>query len=223
MTKSGGGYENSRNAEQELGVIPMAYIHELSPAMTRQDPGFNFLNSNSGRHESNINWQDDSVISGTANVGRNIANRHNMTGLCGRYSYGYNFMPVTQDISSGNALTSRQDSAALTWQDQSGGVSSGKQKIRSYNLARSWESSSSAGSRTSDRPAPLGRAGSQQEFSQVSVVRLYSEVILCKYFCFSASDSSTVLCVSGAVLFCKLFAFMLKEYSVVIFIFGVEI
>jgi hypothetical protein len=154
----------------------MAYIHELSPAMTRQD--LNFLNSSSGRHESNLNWQDDAVISGSANVGRNVANRHNMTMLSGRYSYGYNFTPVTQDVNSTNAPTLRQDSAALTWQDQSGGVSSAKQKIRSYNLARSWDSSSSsAGSKASDRPAPLGRAGSQQEFSHVSVVRLYSQVM----------------------------------------------
>lgn len=176
MVKSKGEYDNSKNTGQELGVIPMAYIHELSPAITRQDPRLNFLSSSSSRYESNINWQDDAVISGSANVGHNVANRHNITMLSGRYSYGYNFMPVTQDINSTNAPTLRQDSAALTWQDQSGGLNSAKQRIRSYNLARSWDSSS-AGSRPSGRPAPLGRAGSQQEFSHVSVVRLYSQLM----------------------------------------------
>jgi hypothetical protein len=62
---------------------------------------------------------------------------------------------------------------ALTQQDQAGGWSSATQRIHSYNLARSWDSSSSsAGSKTSDKPAALGRAGSQQEFSHVSMVRL---------------------------------------------------
>jgi hypothetical protein len=170
--KGGGGYENARNTEEEFSVRPGAYIHELSPAMTRQEPGVNFQNSNTGRHESNIIWQDDAVISGGANVGHNVANRHNVM-LSGRYSYGYNLIPVTQDISSTNAPTLRQDSASLTRQDQSGGGSSATQRIHSYNLARSWDSSSSAGSRTTDRPASLGRAGSQQEFSHVAVVRLF--------------------------------------------------
>ena len=169
--KSGGRYENARNTEQELGVRPGMYIHELSPAMTKQDPGVNFQKSNLSRHESNINWQDFAVISGNPNVGHNIANRHNMPVFSGRYSCGYNLTPATQDIST-ISPTLRQDNAALTWQDQLGGGSSAPQRIHSYNLARSWDSSSSAGSRTSDRPAPLGRAGSQQEFSHVTVVRL---------------------------------------------------
>jgi hypothetical protein len=140
--------------------------------MTKQDPGVNFQKSNLSRHESTINWQDFAVISGNPNVGHNIANRHN-TMFSGRYSCGYNLTPATQDVGSTVAPILRQDTAALTWQDQSGGGSSATQKIHSYNLARSWDSSSSsAGSRTSDRPAPLGRAGSQQEFSHVSVVRL---------------------------------------------------
>jgi hypothetical protein len=209
MTKSGGGYENTRNTGEELGVMPGAYIHELSPAMTRQDTGLNFLNSNSGRHESNINWQDGAVVSGSTNVGRNVANRHKMTTLSGRYSYGYNFTPVTQDINSTNAPTLRQDSMTLTRQDQPGSVSSAKQRIHSYNLARSWDSSSSAGSRTSDKPAPLGRAGSQQEFSHVSVVRLYSRHAAHKIL-FSASKSSMIVpCSSIAFFFNKLLLSML--------------
>ena len=169
--KSGGRYDNARNTEQELGVRPGAYIHELSPAMTKQDPGVNFQKSNLSRYESNINWQDFTVISGNPNVGHNIANRHNMPMFSGRYSCGYNLMPAAQDISTISPAL-RQDNATMTWQDQLGGGSSAPQRIHSYNLARSWDSSSSAGSRTSDRPAPLGRAGSQQEFSHVTVVRL---------------------------------------------------
>jgi hypothetical protein len=169
--KSVGGYENVRNTGQELGVRPGAYIHELSPAMTRQDPGKSFQNSHFGRQESNINWQDDVLISGSANIGRSVANRHNMTLLPGRYSYGYNVMAATQDSSTVAPLL-RQDSVALTQQDQAVCGSSGTQRLHSYNLARSWDSSSSAGSRTSDKPATLGRAGSQQEFSHISMVRL---------------------------------------------------
>jgi hypothetical protein len=167
-----GGYENARNAGQELCVRPGAYIHELSPAMTRPDPGKTHQNSNFGRQESNINWQDDALISGSANIGHNVANRHNMMMLPGRYSYGYNVMPATQDISSTIAPLLRQDSVALTQQDQAGGGSSATQRIHSYNLAKSWDSSSSAGSRTSDKPAVLGRAGSQQEFTHISMVRM---------------------------------------------------
>jgi hypothetical protein len=170
--KSGGRYENARNTEQEFGVRPGAYIHELSPAMTKQDPGVNFQKSNLSRLESNLNWQDFAVTSGNPNIGHNIANRHNMTVFSGRYSCGYNLTPAIQDGSSTIAPTLRQDNATLTWQDQSGSGSSAPQRIHSYNLARSWDSSSSAGSRTSERPVPLGRAGSQQEFSHVSVVRL---------------------------------------------------
>lgn len=168
--KSGGGYENTRHTGQELGVRLGAYIHELSPSMTRQDPGMNFQNSNFGRQESNISWQDDGLISGSANIGRSVANRHNVTTLSGRYSYGYNVTPTAQDISSTVAPSLRQDGVALTQQDQAGGGSSATQRIHSYNLTRSWDSSS-AGSRTSDKPATLGRAGSQQEFSHISMVR----------------------------------------------------
>ena len=52
-----------------------------------------------------------------------------------------------------------QDDVPLLRQD------SGSQRIHSYNLARSWDSSSSsAGSKVPERPASLGRAGSQQDF-----------------------------------------------------------
>lgn len=167
--KSVGGYENVRNTGQERGVRPGAYIHELSSALTRQDPVKNFQNSNFGRQESNINWQDDAVIGGSANIGRSVTNRHNMTLLPGRYSY---VMPATQDISGTVAPSLKQDGVAPTQQDQAGCGNSATQRIHSYNLARSWDSSSSAGSRTSDKPATLGRAGSQQEFSHISMVRL---------------------------------------------------
>ncbi|XP_069695244.1 OTU domain-containing protein 7B-like isoform X3 [Periplaneta americana] len=74
----------------------------------------------------------------------------NVTMLSGRYNYMY---PM-QDT--------RQDSAA--------------QRIHSYNLAKSWDSSSSssAGSRAPDRPPSLGRAGSQQEFGHLAMYQTHN-------------------------------------------------